>query len=1173
LAVFLAIGATCAAGSDAGYSVRQWDVKEGLPQSSVSDVVQTPDGFLWIGTLHSGLARFDGASFECYDLANTPQLGHAGIRRLLIDKPGRLWVNTYGPGLLVLENGGFKPVLSPVPPVDALLAADTDTALFVLPENHIYQVRRGSDGVWRGEKLPNFTENPVTNWVGAADGIAWYRRQDGRIGRFEKDRRIDLPGIPGFDETRTSSLQSDRDGRIWITSGNRFGVWNGRIFEDASPLGEEQLTDLVRVAPAGAGSVWVETTHRLRLCRDRQWIAESKDWDPKLYGPPIGRARRTDDEAGLWIQVTDLGLVHVRADGKLSKITAADGLGSSALSCLLPDGHGGLWTGYGRGGLVNVRPSQFRTIKRPDGLDDTLVTSVCEDAGGAVWIGSAGGSLSRWKDGTITRFPLPLSGNRSQTPLVAAGPDGRVWVATDGNGLLVRDGDVFRHVITPEKFASAPRALLADRAGRVWIAAFSGIFRVEGERMDLIQPISGAGSYPGAIAEAADGSVWIGTLGGELLQFTDREIKRIALPDSGPRNFISALQADEDDYIVSKGGWDQAYSLGLSNGHLRFAIGGFSLQCDEQIPLNQWVHVAATYDGLQMAVLVDGKLVKSTESNTDAGPEFLYHPDAPDPDGRKVGIATRVIGGDGGRDFMLAPGETSIVVSAILGDLDVAGKDPLLSARDLVAGLDKEKITAQANAHRLWWRNFWNRSFIEIPDKTIEQFWYSSWYIMASCSRAGKVAPGLWGNWLTVDNPAWHGDFHLNYNFQAPFYGLYAANHADLTQPFYDAMNQSIPRGRRIAAKRGWKGIHLPVSIGPWGMCPEGDDSDWGQRSNTAYCAILFIWHWQHTRDKEWLRNTGYTFLRETALFWEDYLKLEKGPDGNARYVICNDSVHEGSGPDFNSIVSLAFVRALFTNMIPISETLGEDESKRAKWRDIVDRLSDYPTQDRGGKTVFRYTEKGMAWNGGNTVGIQHIFPGGAIGLDSDPKLLEISRNMIDAMGRWRDFNGSSSWYAACARIGYNPERILTELRGMYDRHSLPNKLLNFGGGGIENVSPAHAVTEMLLQSHEGVIRLFPCWPADQDANFGTLRAVGAFLISAELKGGHISGVKISSEKGADCIVMTPWPGGNVRIIRNGKQAETITVPTSTTTANKSNRFTLRTSIGEVIELMPEPPR
>ena len=126
-----------------------------------------------------------------------------------------------------------------------------------------------------------------------------------------------------------------------------------------------------------------------------------------------------------------------------------------------------------------------------------------------------------------------------------------------------------------------------------------------------------------------------------------------------------------------------------------------------------------------------------------------------------------------------------------------------------------------------------------------------------------------------------------------------------------------------------------------------------------------------------------------------------------------------------------------------------------------------------------------MAWFDGNTLGIQHIYPAGAIGLDSDPKLLEISRNMIDSMSRWIDGNGVSSWYTACARVGYDPAQILAELRNMYDHHSMPNKVLAFGGGGIENVSPSLAVNEMLLQSHEGVIRFFPCWPKDLDARFG----------------------------------------------------------------------------------------
>ena len=614
----------------------------------------------------------------------------------------------------------------------------------------------------------------------------------------------------------------------------------------------------------------------------------------------------------------------------------------------------------------------------------------------------------------------------------------------------------------------------------------------------------------------------------------------------------ASKRSREADYIISKGEWNQAYSLGLSKGHVRFAIGGFFLQCDEQVPRDRWVHVAAIFDSKHMAVLVDGKVKTSAEAAADLGAAFLYAPDAPNPAGRRIGLVTRVVGNTDAREFTLEPGKTAVVATAILSDLDVKGQDPLGESKLLAAALTLDKLAEHAAAHRQWWRNFWSRSFIEIPDKVIEQHWYSSWYTVGSCSREGKVAPGLWGNWITTDTPAWHGDFHLNYNFQAPFYGLYSANHPESALPFYDAMSQSIPRGQRIAREHGWKGIHLPVSIGPWGMCPEGDKADWGQRSNTAYSALPFIWHWQYTQDKEWLKNTGYTYLRETALFWEDYLKFEHG-----RYMIYNDSIHEGSGPDMNGLLSLGLVRTLFKNMIPMSEVLGVDADKRAKWKDICENISPFPTQERNGKTVFRYTEKGTAWWNDNTLGIQHIFPAGAIGLDSDPKLLEISRNMIDVMQRWTDGNGFSSWYSACARVGYDPKRILAGLRHECDTRSAPNRLLQYGGGGIENCSGFLAVNEMLLQSHGGVIRLFPCWPREMDARFGTLRAVGAFLVSADLKGGVISGVKISSEKGRACTVVNPWPDKKVQVIRNGKNAETVA----------GDRFTLETSVNETLEL------
>ena len=169
---------------------------------------------------------------------------------------------------------------------------------------------------------------------------------------------------------------------------------------------------------------------------------------------------------------------------------------------------------------------------------------------------------------------------------------------------------------------------------------------------------------------------------------------------------------------------------------------------------------------------------------------------------------------------------------------------------------------------------------------------------------------------------------------------------------------------------------------------------------------------------------------------------------------------------------------------------------------------------------------------------------------------------MVDQMHRWTDYNGFSSWYTACARIGYDPTTILAKLRLECDAHSFPNLLLYYGGGGIESCGGLLALNEMLLQSHEGVLRLFPCWPAGQDARFGGLRAVGAFLVSAENKAGQIGGVTIVSERGRDCTVQNPWPGRAVCLSRRGAPAETL----------NGARFTFKTAAGEVLGLAPTKP-
>ncbi|MEI7902032.1 MAG: hypothetical protein WCK89_17405 [bacterium] len=550
----------------------------------------------------------------------------------------------------------------------------------------------------------------------------------------------------------------------------------------------------------------------------------------------------------------------------------------------------------------------------------------------------------------------------------------------------------------------------------------------------------------------------------------------------------------------------------------------------------------------------------------------------------RVAVATRILGVKTTAENVIAlvPGAKAIIATIILSNFNA--EDCVAQAKKDADLLTVKSIGATADHHRQWWAEYWTRSFIEITDKTIERACVAGNYGMASCSRAGKIAPGLWGNWITMDKPAWRGDFHLNYNFQAPFYGVYANNHPELAEPFYRALTESVPEGREMAKRHTFKGLYFPVSIGPWGWRPWGTDMTLDQKSNAAYAAMLFIFGWQYTQDTEWLKSAGYPFLRETAEFWDNYLKLENGPDGKPRYVIHADAIHEGSGDNVNPILSLGMLRSLYATMLETSQVLGVDSDRRVKWQDILDKISAFPTQKaKDGKTIFRYTEAGLAWCDSNTLGIQHIFPGAAINLDSDPKLLEICHNMIPAMSRWEDGNGSSSWYPALARVGYNPTETLERLHQCIVRHSAPNGIMFFGGGGIENWAGPMMITEFLMQSEPGhiecrtikaeaghakssfVLRLFPCWPKEGgDARFGNLRAKGAFLVSAELKNGIVSGVKIVSEKGRDCVAVNPWPGKKVTLVRNGRRtwlfAET----------RQGERFSFKTAVNETVELSPE---
>ena len=188
------------------------------------------------------------------------------------------------------------------------------------------------------------------------------------------------------------------------------------------------------------------------------------------------------------------------------------------------------------------------------------------------------------------------------------------------------------------------------------------------------------------------------------------------------------------------------------------------------------------------------------------------------------------------------------------------------------------------------------------------------------------------------------------------------------------------------------------------------------------------------------------------------------------------------------------------------------------------------------------------------------IYPGNGVSLSSDPLLVRAGVDTLLYKEFWDHSNSFCTVFAGAARVGVDPDLILRQMKTVTQKNIQPNFLFNFGGGIENNAGIPDGLNEMLLQSHEGFLRLFPCWPKDRPARFDGLRAYGAFLVSAELTGGDVQSIRISSEKGRPCTVLNPWAGA-VQVLRNGTKRETVS----------GERLRLATAPGERIELLKRP--
>src|SRR4051794_3153057 len=167
---------------DQAFAVKVWGADDGLTERSVTDIAQTPEGYLWIGTLFGSVLRFDGTRFTSFSSANTPEFSLKwGVPKLMVDQEGTLWISTYDGGMTTWDRNGFRAVFTSTNTPNRLLWSAPGRVIFSYAGGGLLcGQRQGQQWAWTNATLPGaLLQNQQ---CADAQGRIWYLRTNGAIG-------------------------------------------------------------------------------------------------------------------------------------------------------------------------------------------------------------------------------------------------------------------------------------------------------------------------------------------------------------------------------------------------------------------------------------------------------------------------------------------------------------------------------------------------------------------------------------------------------------------------------------------------------------------------------------------------------------------------------------------------------------------------------------------------------------------------------------------------------------------------------------------------------------------------------------------------------------------------------------------------------------------------------
>lgn len=470
-------------------------------------------------------------------------------------------------------------------------------------------------------------------------------------------------------------------------------------------------------------------------------------------------------------------------------------------------------------------------------------------------------------------------------------------------------------------------------------------------------------------------------------------------------------------------------------------------------------------------------------------------------------------------------------------------KPKTITAGEIVKkAIKKSEFNGATTNHKTWWLNYWQQSSISIPDPQLQKQYDLEMYKFGAASRKGGPPITLQAVW-TADNgklPPWKGDLHNDLNTQLSYWPSYIGNHPEEGAVFTDWLWEHKTTFENYASDVfGATGINVPgvatltgAPMGGWHMYSLSPTVG-------AWLAQHFYLQWRYTMDREFLKNRAYPWFSETATFLEQVTDLK---DGVRKLPMSSSPEFRDNRIDawFLDMTNydLALCRFAFEKATELALELNLS-AEAEHWKTILAQFGDYDLDETGGLSVA----KGFPLDESHRH-FSHVMAFHPLGLldfndEKDKQIIENSILRMEKNGTSQWCGYSFSWLANIYARMYRGEDAAQVLRTFSSCFCSPNSFhlngdqckaghsnFTYDPFTLEgNFAFASGIQEMLLQSHNGIIQIFPAVPSEwKNISFENLRTEGAFLVSTKKENGILDSFTIEAPEGGTARIILPFP-------------------------------------------------